>query len=174
MVDVKDKLVSLELLKFYHDYNKATYANITKLVYNGSAIIDGDGTAVSFTKMSEILSESTCNIEIAYNAITLIRVAKSTSSIDFIGFHEASGKMYIDKLSVSSSNRITYREVQLALSGDIIKNLAGMTDDATHRTVTDEQINTWNNKSDFSGDWADLDNKPIATVAQTKQFLSIQ
>lgn len=174
MVDVKDKIVSLELLKFYHDYNRATYANITKLVYNGSAINDKAGVAVSFTQMSEILSEPTCNIEIAYNAITMIRIAKSASSIDFIGFHENGGKFFIDKLSMSSSNRISYMEIQLALPGDIIKNLAGMTGDASHRTVSDEQIEVWNNKSDFSGDWTDLTNKPIATVAQAKQFLGIQ
>lgn len=174
MVDVKDKIVSLELLKFYHDYNKATYTNITKLVYNGSAINDNAGVAVSFTRMSEILSESTCNIEIAYNAITMIRIAKSASSIDFIGFHENSGKFYVDKLSMSSSNRISYREIQLALPGDIIKNLSGMNSDVAHRTVSDTQIDTWNNKSDFSGKWDDLADKPIATVDQTKQFLGIQ
>lgn len=174
MADIKDKLVSLELLKFYHDYNKATYANITKLVYNGSAIIDEDNTAVSFTKMREILSESTCDIEIAYGAITLIRVAESTTSIDFISFHESGGKVYFDKMSVSSSDQVAYSQIQLALLGDIISNLSGMTGDETHRTVSDAQINSWNAKSNFSGDWGDLANKPIATVDQTKQYLGIQ
>lgn len=173
MVDIKDKLVSLELLKYYHDYNKATYSDVTKLTYNGSAIIDNEGADVSFEKMTEILSNPTCDIEIAYNSITLFRFAKSGTSVEFIGFHEASNKFYLDKLSVSSSNRIAYKESQLALPGDIIKNLSGLTGDATHRTVTDEQITTWNNKSDFSGKWGDLTDKPIATVAQAKQYLSI-
>lgn len=174
MIDVKDKLVSLELLKSYHDYNKETYTNIWKLVYSGSAIKDSDGTDVSFSKMTEFLSASTCDIEIVYNTVTLIRIAKSSTSIDFAGLREASGKLYLDRLTISDSNRIAYKEIQLALTGDIIKNLAGMTGDASHRTVSDEQIEVWNNKSDFSGDWTDLTNKPIATVAQAKQFLGIQ
>lgn len=174
MVDVKDKLVSLELLKYYHDYNKETYSRVVKLVFNGSALTDNAGAAMSFTKMTELLADPTCNIEIAYNAITLIRVAKSNESVDFIGFHEASSKLYMDKLSVSSSNRIAYKENPLALSGDIIKNLSGMTGDATHRTVTDAQMKTWNEKSDFSGSWNDLTDKPVATLAQANTYLGIQ
>lgn len=57
---------------------------------------------------------------------------------------------------------------------DIIKYLANLTDDDTHRTVTDEQIKAWSNKSEFSGKWEDLEDKPIATVDQSKQYLSIQ
>ena len=38
--------------------------------------------------------------------------------------------------------------------------LADLTDDSTHRTVTDTEKNTWNAKSDFSGSYADLTNKP--------------
>lgn len=174
MADVKDKVVSLELLKAYHDYNNTTYSKVLKLVYNGSSIIDNNGAAMSFTKLTEMLSDPTYDIEIAYNSITLIRVAKSNETVDFIGFHEASSKLYMDKLSISNSNRIAYKESQLALSGDIIKNLSGMTGDATHRTVSDTQINTWDGKSDFSGSWDDLNDKPIATLDQAKTYLSIQ
>lgn len=174
MVDIKDKLVSLELLKYYHDYNKATYSNVTKLTYNGSAIIDDAGADVSFDKIAEILSNPTCDVEITYNAITLFRVAKSGTSVEFIGFHEASNKFYLDKLTVFSSNRIAYKANQLALPSDIVKNLAGLTGDASHRTVTDEQINAWNGKSNFSGSWNDLTDKPVATVTQAKQYLGIQ
>ncbi len=43
--------------------------------------------------------------------------------------------------------------------------LADLTDDSTHRTVTDTQISTWNGKSDFSGSYNDLTDKPtIPTV----------
>lgn len=38
--------------------------------------------------------------------------------------------------------------------------LADLTDDATHRTVTDAEKQTWNAKSDFSGDYNDLENAP--------------
>lgn len=44
--------------------------------------------------------------------------------------------------------------------------LADLTDDATHRLVTDTEKSTWNSKSDFSGDYNDLTNKPTIPAAQ--------
>ena len=45
-------------------------------------------------------------------------------------------------------------------------DLADLTDDSTHRLVTDSEKQTWNNKSDFSGSYTDLTNKPsIPTVS---------
>ena len=41
--------------------------------------------------------------------------------------------------------------------------LADLTDDATHRTVTDAEKAAWNAKSNFSGDYNDLENAPNIT-----------
>jgi maltodextrin utilization protein YvdJ len=41
--------------------------------------------------------------------------------------------------------------------------LADLTDDTTHRTVTDAEKAAWNAKSDFSGDYNDLENAPNIT-----------
>lgn len=38
--------------------------------------------------------------------------------------------------------------------------LADLQDDETHRTVSDEEKQSWNSKSDFSGSYDDLSNKP--------------
>lgn len=38
--------------------------------------------------------------------------------------------------------------------------LAGLTEDSTHRVVTDAEKTTWNAKSNFSGNYNDLTNKP--------------
>ena len=44
--------------------------------------------------------------------------------------------------------------------------LSDLTDDTSHRLVTDTEKETWNNKSDFSGSYTDLTNKPsIPTVS---------
>ena len=58
---------------------------------------------------------------------------------------------------------------------DFIKNkpsipdeLSDLTDDASHRTVTDIEKSTWNGKSNFSGDYNDLDNKPTIPDAQVQ------
>lgn len=47
----------------------------------------------------------------------------------------------------------------------IPKNLSDLKEDAEHRTVTDTEKQSWNNKSDFSGNYEDLQGKPtIPTV----------
>jgi hypothetical protein len=49
--------------------------------------------------------------------------------------------------------------------------LAGLAEDATHRVVTDAEKTVWNAKSNFSGNYNDLTNKPtipsIAGLATT-------
>lgn len=48
---------------------------------------------------------------------------------------------------------------------EIPSTLADLTDDSTHRTVTDTEKSTWNAKSDFSGSYNDLTDKPtIPTI----------
>lgn len=49
---------------------------------------------------------------------------------------------------------------QYAKKTDLPKNLSDLTEDATHRVVTDTEKNTWNAKSDFSGSYNDLTDKP--------------
>ena len=45
--------------------------------------------------------------------------------------------------------------------------LSDLNEDETHRTVTDAEKETWNNKSNFSGNYDDLKNKPtIPTIPE--------
>lgn len=50
---------------------------------------------------------------------------------------------------------------------NIPTNLADLNDDATHRLVTDTEKSTWNNKSDFSGSYTDLTNKPSIPIVSS-------
>lgn len=55
----------------------------------------------------------------------------------------------------------------------IPSNLSDLAEDTTHRTVTDTEKSTWNSKSDFSGSYTDLTNKPSlgsAATADTEDF----
>lgn len=57
------------------------------------------------------------------------------------------------------------RYTQLPFTDEVIKNLiptdlADLKEDTTHRLVTDSEKQTWNNKSDFNGNYNDLTNKP--------------
>lgn len=49
--------------------------------------------------------------------------------------------------------------------------LADLTDDATHRTVTDAEKTAWNAKSTFSGSYNDLTDKP--TIPSTSDFATV-
>lgn len=73
-----------------------------------------------------------------------------------------------DTTYVSSVNGKTGAPVLTALDVSALPattTLADISQDATHRTVTDTQISTWNAKSDFSGRYPDLTDKPaIPTV----------
>ena len=64
----------------------------------------------------------------------------------------------------------TKTETDTSLSGkastsDIPTALSSLSDDATHRLVTDTEKNTWNGKSNFSGSYNDLSNKPTIPTA---------
>lgn len=50
---------------------------------------------------------------------------------------------------------------------EIPKNLSDLQDDAEHRTVTDEEKQSWNDKSDFSGNYEDLQGKPTIPTVPT-------
>lgn len=51
---------------------------------------------------------------------------------------------------------------------NVPKNLSDLKEDAEHRTVTDTEKQSWNNKSNFSGNYEDLRGKPtIPTVPTT-------
>lgn len=51
---------------------------------------------------------------------------------------------------------------------EIPKNLSDLQDDAEHRTVTDTEKQSWNDKSDFSGNYEDLKGKPTIPTVPTK------
>lgn len=57
-------------------------------------------------------------------------------------------------------------------SGSIPTQLSQLAEDATHRTVTDTEKSTWSNKSDFSGDYNDLSNKP--TIPNVENLASLE
>ena len=47
---------------------------------------------------------------------------------------------------------------------NVPKNLSDLKEDAEHRTVTDTEKQSWSNKSDFSGNYEDLQGKPTIPI----------
>ncbi len=57
---------------------------------------------------------------------------------------------------------------------NVPKNLSDLKEDAEHRTVTDAEKQSWDNKSDFSGNYEDLRGKPtFPTTLPNPQALTI-
>ena len=97
------------------------------------------------------------------------------ASIDF-PVDSVNGKTGAVALTASDVGAVTMSDVNAAISGkadasEIPTALSDLAADDTHRTVTDAEKATWNAKSNFSGDYNDLTNKPtipsIAGLATT-------
>lgn len=90
---------------------------------------------------------------------------------DFSGeYSDLRGKPELAEWALQSQ-KPTYTASEVGALPDtteIPKNLSDLQEDAEHRTVTDAEKQAWNSKSDFSGSYNDLDDKPtIPTVPTT-------
>ena len=79
-------------------------------------------------------------------------------------YEDLDNKPSINNVELSGNKSLNDLGIQpagsYALASDIPTNLSQLTDDTTHRLVTDTEKTTWNNKSNFSGSYNDLTNKP--------------
>lgn len=120
---------------------------ISALTQKVNDLLDSDDTTLD--QMSEIVAYIKANRELLESYTT-----EKVNVADII-----------DNLTTSVSNKplSAKQGVQLKALIDAIKvptKLNELAEDSTHRTVTDTEKNTWNNKSDFSGSYTDLSNKP--------------
>lgn len=77
---------------------------------------------------------------------------------------EIDNKIANVKVDLTGYATETYVNEQIAkadISDKLPKNLSDLGEDENHRLVTDEEKSTWNSKSDFSGNYNDLIDKPI-------------
>ena len=81
-------------------------------------------------------------------------------------YDDLEDKPSIPAEQVNSDWSATSGKAKILNKPSIPGNLSDLNDDSTHRLVTDTEKNTWNNKSDFSGDYNDLANKPTIPAAQ--------
>ena len=82
--------------------------------------------------------------------------------------HTHSNKEVLDKISSTDVSNWNNK----AETSDIPTNLSELSEDVTHRTVSDTEKQTWNNKSDFSGSYNDLSNKPNIPSEVTENTVS--
>ena len=78
------------------------------------------------------------------------------------GFLTSIPSEYVTESELNAKGYLTEHQdlSDYALKSEIPDTLSDLEDDATHRTVTDAEKSIWSSKSDFSGDYNDLTNKP--------------
>lgn len=144
---------SATLTQAVADHNSSTTShNDIRLLVEGldnrlSALADSDDTTLD--QLSEI--------------VTYIKSNKSL--IDAITTNKVSVSDIIDNLTTNST-----KKPLSAAQGVVLKSLidsiviptklSELAADASHRLVTDTEKQTWNSKSDFSGSYNDLSDKP--------------
>ena len=101
------------------------------------------------------------------DSLTIIRQTQNGESIiavqddilDFTTFvpnnRTINGKLLTNNITLTATDVNALPDTT-----EIPSTLADLTDDSTHRTVTDTEKSTWNNKSSFSGSYNDLTDKP--------------
>lgn len=92
-------------------------------------------------------------------------IKSNKSLIDAITTSKVNVSDIINNLTTNLSNKVLSASMGVELKKliDAIKvpvNLSELAGDTTHRTVTDAEKTSWNNKSTFSGNYNDLTNKP--------------
>lgn len=126
------------------------------------------GALPSTTVIPSKLSELTADDE--HETVTKEEKQAWNAKSDFSGeYRDLKGKPELAEW-VLQSRKPTYTASEVGALPDtteIPKNLSDLQDDAEHRTVTDTEKQSWNDKSDFSGNYEDLEGKPTIPTIPT-------
>lgn len=127
------------------------------------------GALPSTTVIPSKLSELTADDE--HETVTKEEKQAWNAKSDFSGeYRDLKGKPEFAEW-VLQSRKPTYTASEvgaLPSTTEIPKNLSDLQDDSEHRIVTDTEKQSWNNKSNFSGNYEDLQGKPTIPTLPTK------
>ena len=83
--------------------------------------------------------------------------------------------LYVLKTELEAKHYLTSTDLQdYALKANIPIALSQLNDDSTHRLVTDTEKATWNSKSNFSGNYNDLDQKPTVVIGDKTYTVNVK
>lgn len=172
-IEIPTKVSQLENdSKFITNTDLTGYATENYVVAEiAKAKLEGEEVDLSGYALKDEIPTKTSQLTNDSNFITSI-------PSEYVTETELSAKDYATKaeipsVPVKSVNGKTGAVVLTASDVNALPNttaipdaLADLSSDATHRTVTDTEKETWNAKSNFSGNYNDLDNKPtIPSIA---------
>ena len=149
-VDVEPKGTAAQTTS-QHNTSEKAHSDIRLLLENlvtkVNDLLDSDDTTLD--QMSEVVAYIKDNRELLESVTT-----NKVNVVDII-----------DNLTTSVANKPLSAKQGVALKAliDAIKvptKLSELSGDSTHRTVTDSEKSTWNAKSNFSGNYSDLNGKP--------------
>lgn len=127
------------------------------------------GALPSTTVIPSKLSELTADDE--HETVTKGEKQAWNAKSDFSGeYRDLRGKPELAEWALQSE-KPTYTASEVGALPDtteIPKNLSDLQDDAEHRTVTDTEKQSWDNKSDFDGNYESLTGKPTIPTVPTK------
>lgn len=136
---------------YNHNESDISHSDIRLLISNLTSRINGilDSEDVDLDQLSELVNY----------------IKSNRSLIEQVTTNKVNVSDIIDNLTTSVSNKPLSAKQGAELKSliDSIKipsALSEMTEDSTHRVVTDTEKQNWNAKSDFSGSYNDLTNKP--------------
>lgn len=171
-MEIKDKPVTLESLKIAYNANREAIQasnnnisehNVSNTSHNDIRLLI-DGLTARLTAIADSDDETLDQMS------ELIAYIKSNKSlIDSITTDKINVADIIDNLTTNVSNRPLSAKQGVVLKAlidaiTIPTLLSQLSEDSTHRLVTDAEKESWNNKSNFSGKYSDLSDIPSFTL----------
>lgn len=111
-------------------------------------------------------ANATADSSIALDGAGISSVAWGDIQGDITSQADLSSALDAKQPLIDGKHKLPYSNI--SGTPDIPTALSQLSQDSTHRTVTDAEKTTWNNKSDFSGSYDDLTNKPTIPPEQVQ------
>lgn len=163
VVDDNDDTMTFSWIFHRSQYMKITTDEVTQelLTFNCDEATQAGSVAQMIQNLTFVRLSTSPDIVVMDYRIDFTSFATQSDLTDYVLKTRT-----INNKSLSNDITLTATDVNaLPDTTEIPTTLADLNEDSSHRTVTDAEKTTWNNKSDFSGSYNDLTNKPtIPTI----------
>lgn len=152
------------------DQNHRTVSDIEKETWNNKSEFSGE---YSDLKNIPEIKQLTDELKAKYDTASDMAAKNQsdiTTKLNKSGYTAHQWLQTDENGNIVAGEKPTYTSSEVSALPDtthIPSTLAEMTDDPEHRTVTDAEKKAWNGKSDFSGSYNDLTDKPTVPTVPT-------
>lgn len=138
---------------------------------NGTDGHDGvDGQDAKINGVNTLTIEAGSNINLEQEGNTLTISSTGGGSGGTTNYQDLTNKPSINNVTLTGNKSLNDLGIQAA--GNYITNEADPTVPSYVKNITQSNINSWNNKSNFSGNYNDLTNKPTIPAEVTENTVS--